>query len=194
MAPFLRRIDEYVANALMVPLRVVMVQERSAEMPQVALTKEDESAQTFGPNGTDKPFRISVQIRTLCRQSNRLHSRVSEKPPHLLGIQWIPIHDDLRLAPEKPILAVGGRSGLPALPRHTPRPVDKIARDLGHPAPRWRASDPGDLNAATLDLNHEEHPIADQTTPRQNLDREDDGQEVLVPASQDGPDPWVAPQ
>jgi hypothetical protein len=58
------RRDELVAEALVRPFLMVMVDELSNGSPEVLLAERDDSPQTLGLGRQDEPFRIGVEVWT----------------------------------------------------------------------------------------------------------------------------------
>ncbi len=51
--------------------------------------------------------------------------------------------------------------------------VDQIPGNLLHPLPIRRRGDPGDLNPMRLEVDYEEHEVANEAAPGHDLDREE---------------------
>jgi hypothetical protein len=98
-----RRRDELVAQALVVSLSVVMIQEILNRGPKVSLAEYHHLVQTFGFYGEDKSFGKGIQVWALRRQLHKLHAALSEQLLEAVGEQRIAIQDQVALVPQEAV-------------------------------------------------------------------------------------------
>lgn len=72
-----------VAQALVVALGVIVVDELSEYATQVPLAEGDDVAQTLLLDRANKSFRVGVQVRAACRQAYHVHAGRLEKATEL---------------------------------------------------------------------------------------------------------------
>ena len=92
------RCDEFIAETLMVPFCVIVVDVFGYRYPQMSLTQRYDAVETLPAYRENKSFRICVQIRTLGGKSEGLHPCFLQEPTYFLGEQRIPIMDEVVLA------------------------------------------------------------------------------------------------
>jgi hypothetical protein len=65
--PWVRRVDEFVAKILLIPLVVIMLDERCDRPSQVAFPEENHSTKTFGLDRAHESFGVRIRIGRLKR-------------------------------------------------------------------------------------------------------------------------------
>src|ERR1700730_209005 len=73
--------DERVAQALVRPFFMIMLDKFSDGRSEMPFGKEHHSVQALGLGGFDKAFRKRVQIRTPRREDQGLHATVAQQAP-----------------------------------------------------------------------------------------------------------------
>ncbi len=121
-----------VGQALVIPLRVIVLHELLNGLPQGCLPEENYAVQSGLLDTADKPLRVRVQVRRLRWQLDRLHARRIKRLQELRRERWIPVVDQAPLAREQSLVGVG-----------------EVPGDLAHPetVDHWRNA--GDLHFAS---------------------------------------------
>ncbi len=83
--------DESVADALVRPLLVIVVDEFVDYVADMAFAKKNHLVQTFTLYGPDEGFSVSVKIWTLLGHFKTSHANATKRTLELLGEQRIPV-------------------------------------------------------------------------------------------------------
>ena len=70
--------------------------------PEMSLAEKDELAETLTLDRQDEPLGVRIQIRAARGQADRLDLSAAEEATKLSSEDRISIHDEMRLADEKP--------------------------------------------------------------------------------------------
>ena len=105
-----------VAEALVVPLVVIVFDVLANERSQVLLTERDDVPQALGLDRTDEALGVRVQVRASRRKAKQLHVGGREQRLELGRVQRVPVHDQVA-----------------SLPEEAARHVGEVAADLRHP-------------------------------------------------------------
>src|SRR5262245_15133012 len=122
------------------------------------LTEGNELVEALGFEREHEAFRHGIQIRALRRQLEALGARGSEDRAKRRGEQRVAVMNQVALAAQEPVDAVG-----------------QVARDLLNPRVVRIADQTGDVHAARLEVDDEPDNVADETAERENLDGEEVG-------------------
>jgi hypothetical protein len=87
--------EQFVPEALMVPLRMVVVHILADDGPKVTFAKRHYSTEALGLDRTHEPLCIGIQIRTSCWQSHGADGSSFEDCAKCLREEWIAIHDEV---------------------------------------------------------------------------------------------------
>ena len=79
--------NELVAQALMRPFLMIVIDKRSDGSPEVPFAEWHQSRQTLGLDGPDKSFGKRVQVRTPSRQPQGRHPTVPQPVPEGGGVE-----------------------------------------------------------------------------------------------------------
>jgi hypothetical protein len=155
--------DAFIAQTLVRPFPMIVIDKRSRGSPEVPFAKWHNSRQTLGLDGPDKSFGERVQIRTPGRQPQGRHTAVPKPVPEGDGVERVPVQNDALHAAEEAVFGVG-----------------QVSCDLGHPVRVRLTRDPSDLHGARLEPHHEEDDVTDQSRYGQHLDGEEVGRLSLA--------------
>ena len=147
--------QELVVESLVVSLAMVVFYVLVDETTQMPLAERDHACETLLFDRPDEPLGIGVEIGTLRRQPNRLHTGALQdlaKDPRIEGIA---------------VVNQMARPAQTAIDR-----VGQIAGLLLHPRAARLRVDPGDGHAAGSQLDHEEDEVPPEPRQRQHLDGE----------------------
>jgi hypothetical protein len=145
-----------VAEALVVALGVVVLNELADDAAQMTFAERDDVSQALLLDRANEAFRVSVQVRAARRQPQERHPRPVEKALHVRGVKRISVHDEVMVASERPGHGVG-----------------EIASDLRHPSAVGVGGDAGDVNASGLEVDDEQHEVAYEAPAREHLHAEE---------------------
>jgi hypothetical protein len=148
--------DELVAQTLVRPFFVIMVDKFSDGRPEMPFAEEHHAIQALGLGGLDKPFGERVQIGTPRGQDQWRDAAVPQEAPKGRRVERISVQDDVLHAAEEAIAAVG-----------------EISSDLRHPDLVRFTCNSSDLHCSRLKLDHEEDDVADEAAQRQDFDSEE---------------------
>ena len=73
-APSFRRNDQYIPNALVITLGVIVLRKGMTQMPELTVAEENKSAQAFRAYRPNKALRIRIQVGAARWKSHRLSS------------------------------------------------------------------------------------------------------------------------
>ena len=147
--------QELVVESLVVPLAMVVFYVLVDETTQMPLAERDHACETLLFDRPDEPLGIGVEIGTLRRQPNRLHTGALQdlaKDPRIEGI-----------------------AGVNQMARPAQTAIDRVGHIAGlllHPRAARLRVDPGDGHAAGSQLDHEEDEVPPEPRQRQHLDGE----------------------
>ena len=139
----------------MISLAVVVFDVLTHEEAQVPLAEGDDATETLLFNRADEPLGIGVEIGTLRREPNCLHTPALED-----------LAKDPRVERVAVVNQIAGASQT-AIDR-----VRQIAGHLLHPRAVRLRMDPGDRHAAGLQRDHEEDQVPPEPRQREHLDGE----------------------
>jgi hypothetical protein len=114
----LRR-DELVAETLVRPFLMVMVDKFSDSRPEMPFAEQHQSLQAVGLGGLDKSFGKRVQIGTPRRENQRRDATVPQAAPKGRRVQRISVQDDALHAAQE---SVAGGGQVPHDLHHPPKP------------------------------------------------------------------------
>src|SRR5712691_1088423 len=80
--------DELVAQTLVRPLLMIMLDKRSYGSPEVPFAEWHDPLQALELGGPNKPLRKRVQIWTPGRQDQWLHATAPQQAPKAGGVEW----------------------------------------------------------------------------------------------------------
>ena len=140
----------------MVAFEVVVGSVLRDDETKVPLTEWDNLGQALRFDRSDKPLRVSIQIRAARRQRYRLDVSGSEDLSEILGEEWITVVDQIPRVAEK-ALTIGS----------------EIPGDLLHPVAIRPSRNTRDLYGSGLQVDHEQNEVARQTSRRQELHAEE---------------------
>ena len=146
-----RSCDELVAETLVRPFLMIMIDERTYGGPEVRFAEWHDTVQALGFDGQDKPLGKRVQIWTPRWQEHWCHATVSQQVPEDVGVERIPIQNDVLNVAQKAVAGIG-----------------QVPSELRHPGLVRLRGDPGDLHGAGLELHDEEDDVADQSAQGQH--------------------------
>ena len=109
------------------------------------LTHRNDLVQAFVFDGSHKPFRMGVQIRTSSRQANRSATRIPHALPEPFGEQGIPVMDQELLPDQKSV-----------------KGVRQVSPYLVHPDAIRAGGDPGYMDPSSVQLHDEQNVIANE--------------------------------
>jgi len=121
-------IYELVAQALMGPLLMVVVDELPQGLPEMGFAEGDDLVEAFGLDGEDKALSESVEVGAMRGKTKDSAAALGQHLPEGLSVEWIPVHDEIAGAEEEAVEGVGEVTGY-----------------LLHPAPVWGWYNPCDL-------------------------------------------------
>jgi hypothetical protein len=107
LANFLARLDDRVFQTLVIAFFVVVFDVRPNGISQRALAEENHASQALRFQRSEKSFDVSVQVWTLRRQYDRLHTRLCEHLAKRWAESTITIHEEILLVVEKTIFKIG---------------------------------------------------------------------------------------
>jgi len=99
--------DQLVAEALVVPLAVVVRHELVEDATQAPFSEEDEPIETLFANRAHEPLRVGIGVRRLNRRPNNAHPRAFHDEAKSVRPLRVPVTDDHPIADEEPIDGVG---------------------------------------------------------------------------------------
>ena len=145
--------DQPVVEALVVALEVIVLDELGDREAEVALAEGNELVEALGLDGEHEAFRERVQVWTSSGELEALDTCSAENRVERVGEQRVAVVKQVALALQKAVDV-----------------VDEVARDLLEPCAVRFADHAGDLNAATLEVDHEQDDVSDETAKREDLD------------------------
>ena len=104
--------DESVADPLVRPLLVIVVDVFVNYVADMAFAKKNHLVQTFTLYGPDEGFRISVEIRTLLGHFKTSHAHATKRTLKLLGEERIAVMYEHSFALEESVISVSKVAGL----------------------------------------------------------------------------------
>ena len=81
--------DELVAERLMRPLSVIVLDVLLNDLPQVAFAQRNDTRETLAPNRADPALRVGVEIWTARRQLYTFDTARREHRAECVRIQWV---------------------------------------------------------------------------------------------------------
>ncbi len=87
--------NQPIAEALVISFEMIMLDELSNDVAQVALAQRNELVQTLGLDGEHKPFGDGVQVRAARRQAHGGHAAGAQDVAKLSGKERIAIEDEI---------------------------------------------------------------------------------------------------
>ena len=123
--------DEAIAEALVIPLVVVVRDELADGTTQQALTDEHHPLEARFLDGADEAFRVGIQVRGASGEADGGDTRRGERVSHGRTEEWVAVVDEEPHVPEESVVGIGG-----------------VPHELGNPGPVGLGVDAGDLNAA----------------------------------------------
>src|SRR6202521_1352603 len=138
--------DELVAQTLVRPLLMIMLDKRSYGSPEVLFAEWHDPLQALGLGRPNKPLGKRVQIWTTGRQDQWLHATPPQQAPKGGGVERVSVQDEVLNAAQETVASVG-----------------QVPCDLRHPGLVRLTRDSGDLDRAGLEFHDEEDDVADQS-------------------------------
>ncbi|MEM7203902.1 MAG: hypothetical protein AAF628_26805 [Planctomycetota bacterium] len=145
-APGILGDNALVADALMRPLAVVVLNELGERSAKVSFTEQDQTTEALRLHRSDESLGDRVHVGRLGRRRQEGDARVLEDPLELSGELAVPIQN------EETLVAEG------AVDR-----VREVACDLRHEGAVGAGRDAGDLDGACRVVNHEQHVVGDES-------------------------------
>src|SRR5262249_12215406 len=99
--------DEFVAQTLVRPLLMIMLDKRSYRSPEVPFAEWQDPLQALGLGGLHKPLGKGVQIRTPGRQDQWLHATPSHQAPKGGSLERVSVQDEVLNAAQEAVASVG---------------------------------------------------------------------------------------
>jgi Zn-dependent protease with chaperone function len=87
--------DELVAQTLVRPLLMIMLDKRSYGSPEVPFAEWHDPLQALGLGGLNKPLGKRVQIWTPGRQDQWLHATAPQQAPKGIGVERVSVQDEV---------------------------------------------------------------------------------------------------
>ena len=112
--------------------------------------------QALGLDRPDKTLGIRVQVRASRRQAQKLHVARCQDLFEVSRVQRVPVDDQMARVFQESACR-----------------VREVASDLRHPCPVGTGRDAGDVNATSLQIDDEEHEVANKTADRQHFNAEE---------------------
>jgi len=85
---------EPVAQPLMGPLLVVVVDELPQSLPEMGLAERDDLVEALELDGEDEALGEGVEVGAVGREAEHLAAAVGEQISEGLGVEGIPVHDE----------------------------------------------------------------------------------------------------
>jgi len=149
---------ELVAQALMGPLLVVVVDELPQSLPEMGLAERDDLVEALRLDGEDEALGEGIEVGAVRGKTEDSAAALGQHLPEGLGVERIPVHDEVAGAEEEAIEGIG-----------------EVASHLQHPPPIWSRRDPCDPDLAGLEVHDEEDEVADEAIRLEGLNTEEVG-------------------
>jgi hypothetical protein len=143
-----------VAQALVRSLKVVVGQPRPDDVTQMRLAKDNEVVETLGFCAAYPTFAVGIQVGTACRNWPEFQTVQFQDRAELLGEFGITITDDMS----------GTKLGRFVSEGHA-----HVPGNLCHPSTVRSGRHAGNMDAARMQVNEEQHEIRNRTSKRPNL-------------------------
>jgi hypothetical protein len=108
--PSINPVDKVVAQSLMIPLMMIVVDEFGERSSEVPLAKRNHPIETFLFDRSHEAFRVRIRIRRPERCLHDLNAGLVEQPLHLPTPFPIPIADQYAVVAQQPDLGGCQRS------------------------------------------------------------------------------------
>src|SRR5512133_344107 len=101
------RFDQPIAESLVIPFHVVMINVRSDRPPKMLFTEQDDSRQTFGASRVYPALRVRIQIWAARRQAHDLDTRAFEHRSERFRVERIAVKDQVPRLFQKAVHTIG---------------------------------------------------------------------------------------
>jgi len=99
--------DEFIAQTLMRPFLTIVIDKRSDGGSEMSLAEWHDSRQALRSDGSDKPLRKRVQIRTPGGQEQWFRTTVPQEAPKGSGVERVTVQNQVLNAAEETVIDVG---------------------------------------------------------------------------------------